>query len=47
MAYWLALPHSAHAIQDKGRKVGPRFYLLVSDVYQGNEDTVRVQNFLA
>ena len=27
--------------------VGPRFHLFVSDVNQGNEEAVRVQNFLA
>ena len=31
---------------DTGR-VTPRFHLLVSDVYQGNEEAKRVQDFLA
>ena len=32
---------------DGGHRVTPRFHLLVSDVYQRNEEAKRVQDFLA
>ena len=33
--------------KDVGRRVTPRFHRFLSDINQGNEEAVRVQNFVA